>query len=471
MSRLGRDERQVVVRIIGIRHRVKRTAQGEARPTQVTIREGEKTVSYNLETETDELDFVLSRLPVSYRQYMEGEDLSGFLPRHLKTKKVSKGDDGKEIVSSVPSVYDGLRSGDKVVMALGGSGDRLAFALSKRGDVVKAGVHRLPGFELNARRGDASKDDDSKTLVAIFETNPELFYRVGVRDRELILLKESYFARQEAQRARIGCEQRLRGRHIGKIFLTEDGLYPDGLIEDDFDARMATDKILRGLETEERGRDADLKRTVETLPVWREIFTKVEGVGPTIAGGIITAVGDVRRFSTAPKLKRFLGVHVECRVVCLECWKNMSPMDLKMVDETLVCPACEGTTFNEVGRFPRRRAGSVANWHPNGRQALYLLAGQFVYRPDSEWGRKLRAKKAVLREKHPVLECSVCNVPWDECKKDLSSRHTKRFTDGHIHKMAMWWSLTKFVEWLHREWWKLEKGEKKEEPSSNEKVA
>ncbi len=33
----------------------------------------------------------------------------------------------------------------------------------------------------------------------------------------------------------------------------------------------------------------------------------------------------------------------------------------------------------------------------------------------------------------------------------------KRYTKGHIHKMAVQRTLTKFVEWLWREWWKLEK--------------
>ena len=427
-----RDERQVSVsRIIGIRHRVKRTAEGKARPTQVTIETNGKKTLFDLATETDELDFVLGRYPTAYRPYADGEDLSGFLKRQLKTKTEGEGDDAKTVILKVSSEFDGLQTGDEVVMVLGGSGDRFAFALSKRGEKIGASVHRLPSFELNARRGEVSKDDDSSTLVRIFRENPELFYEVGVRDRELIQLKEAFYGRAEAQRARIGCEQRLGSRVIGKIFLSEEGLYPDGLLEDACDAEKATDAILKGLVKEEKRRDAELKFAVHRLYVWREIFVGIEGVGETIAAGVIVAVGDIRRFKTDVKLKKFLGVHVQ-----------------------------------SDGRFPRKRVGTVANWHPRGRQALYLLAGQFIYRPDSVWGLKLREYKAKFRAKHPVVECSTCDVPWDKCRKKVvvetteeleGEKHTRRYTDGHIHKMAMWRTLTKFVEALHRDWSALEK--------------
>lgn len=439
------------MRIIGVRHRVKRTTQGEARPTQVVVQSGDNILSYDLATETDELDFMLGRFPTGFRSANEEDDLKNFLERQVKWKKLKSEEEASEHprnlvrhekkdwfrATHVPDAFDGLTSGDRVVMVLGGSGDRFAFALSKRGEQIGASVHRLPSFLLNEKRGERSKDEDTLTLIELFQSNPEIFYRIEARDRDLIQLKEAFYGRVEAQRARIGCEQRLGSRVIGKIFLSEDGLYPNGLIEDEADAEKANDLILKGLNDEEKRRDKDLKRAVRKLDVWREIFVDIEGIGETIAAGVVVAVGDIRRFKTAPKLKKFLGVHVDA-----------------------------------LGRFPRKRVGVVANWHPKGRQALYLLAQQFLYRPDSVWGKKLREYKAKLREKHPVVECSVCQVPFDECKKANGTleivdamqdvaltprKHTKRYTDGHIHKMAIWKTLTKFVEALHRDWWNLEK--------------
>ena len=57
------------------------------------------------------------------------------------------------------------------------------------------------------------------------------------------------------------------------------------------------------------------------------------------------------------------------------------------------------------------------------------------------WGKKLREYKVKLREKHPEV---------------VEVGGKKRYTDGHIHKMALWRTITKFAEWLYNEWWKLE---------------
>ena len=74
-------------RIIGIRHRIKKTAEGEARPTQVCILKDGKTINLELATETDELDFVLGRFPTSFRKVEKSEDISSFSSHHVMWKK------------------------------------------------------------------------------------------------------------------------------------------------------------------------------------------------------------------------------------------------------------------------------------------------------------------------------------------------------------------------------------------------
>jgi hypothetical protein len=133
------------------------------------------------------------------------------------------------------------------------------------------------------------------------------------------------------------------------------------------------------------------------------------------------AIGDIRRFATDAKLKAFCSVHV-------------------LGD----------------GRFARKRSGEVANWHPEARQALYLLTDQFNRRPNSVWGQKLLEYKARLRAAHPDVLCQQCGGKWDDCQHQKS--HKRKYSDGHIHQMALWRTATKFVEWLFREWWKLERG-------------
>lgn len=389
-------------RIIGITHRVKQTAEGEARPTLVCILgQNGKTVNYKLETETDELDFVLNRFPIKYREATESEDLSAFRAHQLKTKKK---DAGK--VTLVPEAFDGLKVGDLVAMPLGGSGDRLAYAIARQGEKQDFNIIRLTTKTLSERRGDASKDDDAELLAKLASNEPDIFQPIKPRDLELIKLREAWFNRQEAMKERIACEQRIRSRLIGRIFLSDEGGYPEGNLEDLYDAAKANDVILQALEKEEKARNKKLFRIVADFHVWQEIFQPLEGVGETIAARIIAAIGDIRRFPTEAKFKAYCGVHV-------------------LSD----------------GRFPRRRGGEVANWS-DARQALYLLADQWNRRPNSVWGQKLREYKIKLRAAHP---------------EPVRGKNDKlKYTNAHIHKMAQWRTMTKFAEWLYREWTQLE---------------
>lgn len=445
----------VMNRFIGIRHRVKQTAAGEARPTMVVICEGDEIIVRELPDDQAEMDFVHGRFPVAFRPVESDEDLSGFSNQHVQWRKLKKEEKppegskfrivGKEtqVAVRVPCQYDGLRAGDKVGLILGGSGDRLAAALSRRGEDIGATVWRIPPFCLKERRGDIKKDDDAALLARLIQSQPRLFYQVEVRDRGIISVDESLRARQEAMRQRIACEQRLRANFVGGLFLSEEGLYPEGQIEDEFNRRTANDVVLQNLREEEGRCNASLKNAVEATALWEKIFVPIEGVGSRLAAAFIAGIGDIRRFETDAKLKAYCGVHVL-----------------------------------EDGRFPRKRGGEVANWQPALRQALFLLGEQFNRRPDSVWGTKLKGYKVKLRgaHPHPVLVAKdaagerhfeLAPGTFEHDKKtgeyiftvdnrSVRVRGTQRYGDGHIHKMAIWRTLTKFVEWIFREWWALE---------------
>ncbi len=125
-------------RIIGIRHRTKKTAENEARPTQVVIvlpgeSEATQYLDLALETEMDELDFALGKFPVTYRAIIAKDDVSAFPAHHVKYRKLKAGEsesqfpeswiryEGKNamVASKIPTGYEGLRPGDKVAMILG----------------------------------------------------------------------------------------------------------------------------------------------------------------------------------------------------------------------------------------------------------------------------------------------------------------------------------------------------------------
>ncbi len=251
-----------MARYIGIRHRVKQTAEGEARPTMVAIRDGDAVAVCKLEDDTAELDFVLGRFPTSWRALEAGEDSKRFLPHHVREQK-RRG----ETTIRVPASFDGFKPGDTAAMTLGGSGDRLAYALSRRAEEIEATVLRIPPFVLKDRRDGAAKDDDHLTLARLAERLPELFQPVGPRDRDLIELREAYRARRFTQKDRIRCEQRLRQMVIGRVFLSPEGKYPEGLIEDEYDRERANSATFASLDEEEKTRTAELKLAVHKLDV------------------------------------------------------------------------------------------------------------------------------------------------------------------------------------------------------------
>src|SRR3989344_8224248 len=201
VSNLGRGVLMALAnRFIGIRHRRKATKDGEARPTTVAIRVGEEVVTHDLESETHELDFLMGRLPVQWRKLEDDEQVTwfhktdapdGIRPHHCKWREVKKDEDVTGLkpelliktadkkthyLVKVPCAYEGLKPGDVVGMVLGGSGDRFAAALSRRGEEVGATVWRIPPFALLAFRGDESKDNDHLTLERLVEKSRNSFY-------------------------------------------------------------------------------------------------------------------------------------------------------------------------------------------------------------------------------------------------------------------------------------------------------
>lgn len=406
---------------VGIVPRVKRTVEGEARPTLVCIRDNSGEMqNIKLETEQDELDFALGHFPTGYRNANSGEDTKS-VPEHLIIRDDQKEAEkkGRELKpDKIPSGYVGLQVGDIVAMALGGCGDNFAFALSKRSEQLGVGtkVIRITPFLLKQERAEESKDSDHILLAKLAESKPELFSEVVLRDRKTIRVRECLRVRTDVMKARIACEQRLRQRFIGQIFCSENGLYPEGSIEKAYDELKANDTTLNALLSEEAKAERELEKAVKETEVFNAVFGQVEGAGYKIASRIIAVVGDIRRFETSAKLRKYLGVHV--------------------LDD---------------GRFPRRRAKEVAGWSGEARQALFLLAEQFNRRPDSEWGKYLRLCKTRLRAIHP--------------EKVVIDGKT-RYSDGHIHKMGSWRCMSRFVEWMFAEWWKLEKGEVKTQDSA-----
>ena len=277
-------------RTIGIQHRIKQRKVGDevikGQPTKVAVLNDGNLQTYLLEDERAELDWVWGMFPVKMRNIEADDKLSDFNLHQVKFRKLKKDEnpenfpsdhlhkEGKDffLATKVPEKFDGLMTGDKVAMVLGGSGNRFAGALANRGKEIDAEVWRVPPFDLKARRNGKSKEDDSVVLVNLLKDEPTLFQKTENREIALILLRERYIARIDAMKERIACEQRLWQRLNGQIFLSEEGQYPEGGMENIFAEMKANDAILQALIKEEKARERELVKAVEATEVYQKIF-------------------------------------------------------------------------------------------------------------------------------------------------------------------------------------------------------
>lgn len=453
-------------RFIGIRHRVKRTKENEARPTQIAIILDGKVTTYDLPDETAELDWLKGKYSLKLRVVNPDEDLSKFESHQIKWRSLKNEEssqdfpqnllrqEGKEyfVAVKVPAEYDGLQSGDLIGMILGGSGDRFAAALSRRGQDIEAKVMRVPPFTFKNWRGSAPKEEGASTLASLVKNHSELFYEVKLRDRQFIRLANALDARQEVLLQKVACEQRIFSNLVGRIFLSEDGHFSDGQIEEIYKSEKANDNILQSLESELKDRDKDLEKSVKVLDVWK-IFEQVEGVGPRIAAGILVSISDPRRFLVQPDFTDADTEEERRRRV-----RKAREKTVNKIKAYMGAHVKQGGQYgDEVAtekQFPRKRANEIANWDNDGRQALYLLADQCVRRKESDWGKKLIQYKQNLRAKHPQEEI-VSDPTTGKPRLGKSGKPIKRYSDGHIHKMAYWRTITRFVEWFAAQWLKM----------------
>lgn len=482
-----------MARLIGIRHRRKKTAEGEARPTTAAIfADGaKKPKCFNFKVEDDELDFMLGRFPVKHEApeaatdvlwYDEKNAPQGIHPHHCKWEEIDADEaatfkpnhvrtvleDGLPTIYklvAVPVEFDGLKPGDNVAMALGGSGDYLAGGLYNRGQEIGASVYRIKPMDLKREREaiGKDKDDDHLTLATLLEQKTGLFAKMSAKDLELIEAREAFKLRQDAMKARVGCEQRMLQRLVGKTFLLK-GQYPAGLIKDRYEAEKANSETWKALDADQKLYGSDLQKIVRGLRIWKEILEPVSGCGERIAVPLILAIGDIKQYAepvnydgaATPderRMRMFRAIN-----------KTLARVKAKCGAHVLFGGKYEN--YPTEKQFPRRRKGEVASWDPDARQSLFLLCDQFNRQTKKftqakarddvaemqkyRWGGKLVEQKAKYRQTHPE--------PVEvERRVNGKTKKVKIYTDGHIHKMALKWTATKFVEWLAREWLKLEK--------------
>ena len=285
--------------ILGIRHRRKQTAEGEARPTQVAIKTAfGALLEYNLEDDTAELDFLMGRFPVEWRDVWTDDDITAFRrinasgawsesrrghrhePGHICAGSQQAGN--ARYRSSAPRFPSSLTASSPATKWEWSWAVRAIGLLRRFPSAASRLAPRCFGFLLFLAmiRDTKDKDDDPKTLVNMVENSFHLFYQVRQRDRELISVKEALSARMDAMKARIACEQRIQQSLVGNIFLNPEGHFPEGVIEAQFDDAKANDKILQALISKRVALDKELAQAVECVEIWNRFSNPSKVSGP-----------------------------------------------------------------------------------------------------------------------------------------------------------------------------------------------
>lgn len=340
-------------RFVGVQHRVKTTTAGEERPTRVAILVPgqKKPMRHELGDVRSEIDFAAGVYPMSYRRLGEGEDVSAFTrPWQLKSKELPSveaknlaGDDldatmadlkagkcafvnGRSIVlrassknklvlhavTEVPTEFDGLRPGDLVGMSLGGSGDTLAvlFANYANGGgeimIARTPTARLKAYRERAKAAsssadkneeEAGKSKDDVVLAEMVRDERKSFYPVTMDERSSIAVRLAWRRLAEIMDARIAMRQRLIGAARVEAYIRSDrDSFPTGDLTLIHNATVANDVAYLAIVAEEKRAEKALEEALNRLPAYRLILSRVKGIGPRLAGRLVSAMEDIGRF-------------------------------------------------------------------------------------------------------------------------------------------------------------------------------
>lgn len=275
----------------------------------------------------------------------------------------------------------------------------------------------------------------------MYSLETDKFRQLQARHRTQVIIEELYKQFEEIQNDRKSCGLRLYQRAKRFAFTQEVvETHEHVTLEDRYKALLASDPIHLALEAEEKRVEREAEKVMKSMPIYKQVFEPIAGIGPRIAMRMIASIPDISAFETREQFCAFCGVHA------------LGP-DGKKLRKGEIPPSARGG-------FPRKKRGVVCDWKPTLRQALFLFDDQLNRNPGSVWGAKRKAVKTAYREKHPVV-----------VEEELEGgKKVKRYTDGHIQNMARWKTLNKFCRFLFSELKRLEQ-ELSEDEGQLEKVA
>lgn len=167
-------------------------------------------------------------------------------------------------------------------------------------------------------------------------------------------------------------------------------------------------------------------RQLKNHALWTQYLSKIQGIGPLIAAGLISYIDDIEKFDHVSSLWQYSGygmnrfctvckkpTYVEVKYDTGKVAKKLHPFES--------CPICNNKT---ITLLQKRTPGYQSNWNDKLKVLAWKASNSFVRRPAAKSKyRKLYDK--IKKEEHKLHP-----------KKIVSNGKTS-FNDGHLHNRAL----------------------------------
>lgn len=201
-----------------------------------------------------------------------------------------------------------LGQDDMVLLELGGASDRFALACMKQG----AKVLHCPAYivKLEKDRQGKKKVENTSQILCRWYRDGKVgkFYplrEVDGRYLEIARMIKSYKLIQ--RKMRLPAQQRFKHLEQDLEFIGEDKVAEE--VRNLYQLLMEVNVPDR-LKAIEGKISRELKKRLEELPLYHEVFKSVKGVAEITAGSIIAGVLDIRRFKSLPAFRKMFGAHL-----------------------------------------------------------------------------------------------------------------------------------------------------------------
>lgn len=167
-------------------------------------------------------------------------------------------------------------------------------------------------------------------------------------------------------------------------------------------------------------------RQLKNHALWTQYLSKIQGIGPLIAAGLISYIDDIEKFDHVSSLWQYSGYGMNR--FCTQC-KKPTYVEVKYETGKVAkklhpiesCPQCNNKT---IPVLQKRTIGYQSNWNDRLKVLAWKASNSFV-------------KQSAAKSKYRKL--------YDKIKKEEHKLHPKKivsngktsFNDGHLHNRAL----------------------------------